>query len=154
MASLSLRVSDHEHTIENRSSNTEEPSFFRRVADVRTIQGSGVGEGGRGLVERDAVLDEIRRSLLRVPLEHAFSIYRIRGSVWPRGQCGRICWKQRKVNLSRVFAGQTVRVKQVSDRIWLASLVDYDLECVDDETRRLEAIDNPFGPKLLPMSPE
>jgi hypothetical protein len=26
------------------------------------------------------VLDEIRRSLLRVPLEHAFSIYRIYGS--------------------------------------------------------------------------
>jgi hypothetical protein len=24
----------------------------------------------------------------------------------------------------------------------------------DDETYRLEPIDNPFGPKLLPMSPE
>ena len=30
----------------------------------------------------------------------------------------------------------------------------YDLGYFDDETCRLEPIDNPFGPKLLPMSPE
>jgi len=30
----------------------------------------------------------------------------------------------------------------------------YDLGYFDDETGRLEPIDNPFGPKLLPMSPE
>jgi len=74
--------------------------------------------------------------------------------VWRRRQCGRICWKQRTINLSRVFARQKVGVIQVSDRIWPASLVDCDLGCVDDETCRLEPIDNPFGPKLLPMSPE
>jgi hypothetical protein len=32
--------------------------------------------------------------------------------------------------------------------------MDYDLGYFDDETCRLEPIDNPFGPKLLPMSPE
>ena len=69
-------------------------------------------------------------------------------------RCGRICWKQRKINLSRVFAGQKVGVKQGSDRIWPVSLMDYSLGCVDGETCRLEPIDNPFGPKLLPMSPE
>jgi putative transposase len=31
--------------------------------------------------------------------------------------CGRICFKKRKVNLSQVFAGQNVGVKQVAERI-------------------------------------
>ena len=67
--------------------------------------------------------------------------------------CGRICYKQRKINLSLVFAGQNVGVKQVSDRIWLVSFMDYDLGYFDDETARLEPIENPFRPKVLPMSP-
>jgi hypothetical protein len=33
-------------------------------------------------------------------------------------------------------------------------LYDYDLGYFDDETCRLEPIKNPFGPKVLPMSPE
>jgi len=68
--------------------------------------------------------------------------------------CGRICFKKRKVNLSQVFAGQAVGVKQVSERVWLVSFMDYDLGYFDDETCRLEPIENPFGPKVLPMSPE
>jgi putative transposase len=52
---------------------------------------------------------------------------------------GRICYKTRKVNLSQVLAGQNV---------------DYDLGYFDDEMCRLEPIENPFGPRLLPMSPE
>jgi len=32
--------------------------------------------------------------------------------------------------------------------------MDYDVGYFDDETCRLEPIDNPFGSKLLPMSPE
>jgi putative transposase len=69
-------------------------------------------------------------------------------------RCGRICWNRRKINLSVVFAGQNVGVKQVSDRVWLVSFMDYDLGYFDDETCRLEPIENPFGPKVLPMSPE
>jgi putative transposase len=68
--------------------------------------------------------------------------------------CGRICYKNRKINLSQAFAGQNVGVKQVSDRIWLVTFMQYDLGYFDDETCRLEPIDNPFGPKVLPMSPE
>jgi putative transposase len=68
--------------------------------------------------------------------------------------CGRICYNGRKINLSQVFAGQNVGVKQVSDRIWLVTFMDYDLGFFDDETCRLEPIENPFGPKVLPMSPE
>ena len=43
---------------------------------------------------------------------------------------------------------------QIDEHIWLVSFMDYDLGYFDDETCRLEPIDNPFGPKLLPMSPE
>ena len=68
--------------------------------------------------------------------------------------CGRICWQRRKINVSQVFAGQRVGVKQVSEHIWLVTFMDYDLGYFDDETCRLEPIDNPFGSKLLPMSPE
>jgi putative transposase len=69
-------------------------------------------------------------------------------------RCGRICFKGRKVNFSHVFAGQTVGVTQVGDRIWLVTFMQYDLGYFDDETCRLEPIENPFGPKVLPMSPE
>ena len=68
--------------------------------------------------------------------------------------CGRICFKGRKVNLSHVFAGQNVGITQVGERIWLVTFMHYDLGYFDDETCRLEPIDNPFGPKVLPMSPE
>jgi putative transposase len=68
--------------------------------------------------------------------------------------CGRICYQRRKINVSQVFAGQTVGVKQVGDHVWLVTFMEYDLGYFDDETCRLEPIDNPFGPKLLPMSPE
>jgi hypothetical protein len=56
--------------------------------------------------------------------------------------------------VSQVFAGQKVGVKQSDDHLWLVTFMDYDLGYFDDETCRLEPIDNPFGPKLLPMSPE
>jgi putative transposase len=68
--------------------------------------------------------------------------------------CGRICFNGRKVNLSHVFAGQNVGVTQVGDRVWLVSFMQYELGYFDDETCRLEPIENPFGPKVLPMSPE
>jgi putative transposase len=68
-------------------------------------------------------------------------------------QCGRICFGRRKINLSTVFAGQNVGVKEVSDKIWLVSFMDYDLGFFDHETGRLGTADNPFAAKVLPMSP-
>ena len=68
--------------------------------------------------------------------------------------CGRICFKTPKVNLSTVFGGQNVGVTQVGERIWLVTFMHYDLGYFDDETCRLEPIDNPFASKGLPMSPE
>jgi putative transposase len=69
-------------------------------------------------------------------------------------RCGRICFHGRKINLSHVFAGQNVGVTQVGDRLWLVTFMEYDLGYFDDETCRLEPIENPFGPKVLPMSSE
>jgi len=68
-------------------------------------------------------------------------------------QCGRICFGKRKINLSQVLAGQNVGVKQVADRVWLVSFMQYDLGYFDDEACRLEPGANPFEAKVLPMSP-
>jgi putative transposase len=41
-----------------------------------------------------------------------------------------------------------------SPRSWLVSLMNYDLGFFDDRTCQLEPAPNPFGAKVLPMSPE
>ncbi len=66
-------------------------------------------------------------------------------------RCGRICLGQKKIHFSTVFAGQAVGIKEVHDDIWLVSFMDYDLGYFDLETRVLEPLDNPFGPKVSPM---
>ena len=43
---------------------------------------------------------------------------------------------------------------QVGEHVWLVTCMRYDLGDFDDETCRLEPIENPFLPKVLPMSPE
>ena len=67
-------------------------------------------------------------------------------------QCGRLCIGRRKISLSTVFAGQHVGIREVADRIWLVSFMDYDLGFFDEDADRVEPADNPFGPKVLPMS--
>ena len=67
--------------------------------------------------------------------------------------CGRLCIGRRKINLSLVFAGQNVGIKEVSEKIWLVTFMDYDLGFFDHETARVECAVNPFAAKVLPMSP-
>ena len=57
-----------------------------------------------------------------------------------------------KINLSTCLAGQAVGIKEVDDGIWLVSFMDYDLGYIDLEEKTLQPLDNPFGPKVLPMS--
>jgi putative transposase len=64
-----------------------------------------------------------------------------------------ICLGRRKINLSLAFAGQNVCIIEISDRIWLVSFMHYDLGLFDHEVCQLEPVDNPFAPKVLPMSP-
>lgn len=66
-------------------------------------------------------------------------------------RCGRICLRQKKINFSHVFAGQTVGISEVGDRIWLVSFANYDLGYFDEDSCRVEPIENPFGAKVLPM---
>ncbi|HLI10055.1 MAG TPA: integrase, partial [Alphaproteobacteria bacterium] len=68
--------------------------------------------------------------------------------------CGRLCLNRKKVNLSTVFAGQKIGIKQVDDKLWLASFMTYDLGYFDENACRLEPIANPFGKNVLPMSQE
>ena len=42
--------------------------------------------------------------------------------------------------------------KQTADHVWLVSFMGYDLGDFDDETYRLKPIEDPFGPRLSPMS--
>jgi len=58
-----------------------------------------------------------------------------------------------KINLSQAFAGQKVGIKQVEERIWLVSFMQYDLGFFDHETCRIESATNPFAAKVSPMSP-
>ena len=67
--------------------------------------------------------------------------------------CGRLCLYRKKINLSTSLAGQAVGIKEVDDGIWLVSFMDYDLGYIDLEEKTLQPLDNPFGPKVLPMSP-
>jgi putative transposase len=59
--------------------------------------------------------------------------------------CGRICIGKRKINLSTVFAGQNIGIKEVSDKIWLVSFMKYDLGFFDHEAGRVECAENPFA---------
>lgn len=52
--------------------------------------------------------------------------------------CGRICVGKRKINISTVFAGQIVGVREVEDQIWLVSFLDYDLAFFDKDEGRVE----------------
>lgn len=68
--------------------------------------------------------------------------------------CGRICFDSKKVSFSKVFAGQKVGIREVNDKIWLVSFMDYDIGYFDEDSCRVEPIENPFAEKVLPMSSE
>jgi putative transposase len=70
-------------------------------------------------------------------------------------RCGRICIGKRKINLSQVFAGQLVGIREIEEQIWLVSFLDFDLGFFDQDEGRIEPGPNPFAPeKVLTMSPE
>ncbi|MEZ2331348.1 transposase [Mesorhizobium sp. RCC_202] len=66
--------------------------------------------------------------------------------------CGRIRYNRRKINLSLVFAGQTVGIKQVEDHIWLTNFMDYDWDTSMMRHAGSNHSKTHSGP-VLPMSP-
>ena len=70
-------------------------------------------------------------------------------------RCGRICFGRLKVNLSSVFAGQLVGLREVEEQTWLVSFLDYDLGFFDTEKGRVEPAPDRFVPdRLLTICPE
>jgi hypothetical protein len=98
---------------------------------------------------------KIRERLLRrfsgIPIPAKSTIHAVLDRSGLVERRGRICLGNKKINFSQVFAGQAVGIKEVHDDIWLVSFMDYDLGYLDLETRVLEPLENPFGPKVLPM---
>ena len=66
--------------------------------------------------------------------------------------CGRICMHRKRISISHVLAGQRVGIKEVDEGIWIVSFMHYDLGYIDLEQKTLQPLDNPFGPRLSPMS--
>ena len=59
---------------------------------------------------------------------------------------------RKRINVSTVLAGQRLGIREVDEGIWLVSFMSYDLGFVDLEQKTLQPLDNPFGPRLSPMS--
>ena len=68
-------------------------------------------------------------------------------------RCGRICIGRRKINLSQVFSGQLLGIREVDEKIWLVSFLDFDLGYFDEVEGRVEPGPNPFAAKVLTMPP-
>src|SRR6201988_2959297 len=66
--------------------------------------------------------------------------------------CGRLCLHRKRINISTVLAGQRLGIKEVDEGIWLTTFMHYDLGYFDLEQKTLQPLDNPFGPRLSPMS--
>ncbi len=66
--------------------------------------------------------------------------------------CGRICMHRKRINVSTVLAGQRLGIKEVEEGVWIVSFMRYDLAFIDLEQKTLQPLDNPFGPRLSPMS--
>ena len=64
-------------------------------------------------------------------------------------KCGRLCIGKRKINLSQAFACQLVGIREVADKIWLVSFMDYDLGFFDEDEGRVEPAANPFIPQKV-----
>ena len=59
---------------------------------------------------------------------------------------------RKRINISHVLAEQRLGIKEVDDGIWIVSFMSYDLGYIDMEQKTLQPLDNPFGPRLSPMS--
>ena len=59
---------------------------------------------------------------------------------------------RKAVNISTLLVGQHLGVKEVDEGIWIVSFMHYDLSYVDLEQKTFQPLDNPSGPRLLPMS--
>ena len=110
--------------------------------DVAALQSTEVG--GPGRLYRPSTRPYIGLCELEYPLhDRTITVT----------QCGRICIGRRKINLSQVFAGQNIGIKEIAEKIWLVSFMHYDLGFFDHETGRVKCAPNLFSAKLSTMCP-
>jgi hypothetical protein len=64
-------------------------------------------------------------------------------------KCGRFYIEGQKIHQSTAFAGHNVGVRQVEGDVWLVRFMDDDLGYFDLESNKGQALNNPFGPKVL-----
>ena len=58
-----------------------------------------------------------------------------------------------KINLGTVFRRQYVGLREIADEAWRVSFMDYDPGFFGQDVNKVELVgENPFAPKLLPMS--
>jgi len=62
--------------------------------------------------------------------------------------CGRICFKKKKIHLSKAFANQPVGLKEVDDGIFQVDFLSYTLGFFDEESNKFAPCEDPFGFKL------
>jgi hypothetical protein len=66
------------------------------------------------------------------------------------GTLGRLCLGARKINLSAAFAGQSVGLREVSEKVWMVSFMHYDLGFFDHQPNRVECAPIPSVPECYP----
>jgi transposase InsO family protein len=77
-----------------------------------------------------------------VPFASAHALYGLsKLAVW---------WLRLGIRIERIKPGHPQQNGR-HERIWLVTFMQYDPGYFDDEACRLEPIENPFGPKVLPM---
>ena len=59
---------------------------------------------------------------------------------------------RKRIDVSTVLAGQRLGIKEVDEGVWIVSFMSYDLGFIDLEQKTWRPADNPFGPRLSPMS--
>ena len=65
----------------------------------------------------------------------------------------RMASHHKKINISGVFVGRTLGIKEVDDGTWLASFEHYDLGYVDLEQKTLQLLDKPVQPDVVTHVP-
>src|SRR5262245_21214482 len=66
--------------------------------------------------------------------------------------CGRICMHRKKITSQPCSPDKASASRRSIEGIWLVSFMHYDLGYIDLEQKTLQPLDNPFGPRLSPMS--
>jgi hypothetical protein len=66
--------------------------------------------------------------------------------------CGRICMHRKRFNISIVLAGQKLGIKEVDDGVLARRLPRLRSRLHRPGAENLQPLDNPFGPRLSPMS--